>query len=265
MTLITFAFALATLFFSVNAIALRIFSVTKLQEAFGARRGEEKHKKHFQSLLANSERLHLVCSLYRLIFNICILAIVLMLFARSAAGPMGTVDYIKAFAAAAAIVVIFSLVIPHAWAKYAGEKILSRTHELLFFFASLASPVLFFFKLHDRLVRRLAGTVETSPQEQQEEKEEEFLTELEQHKIYGAVDAEEQMMIEGVLQLSERYASEIMTPRTDIVAVEVNSDLQSVLKAITAAGHSRFPVYEGNIDNIVGLIYAKDLLNEIGK
>jgi len=265
MLLIICVLTTGTLFFSVNAIALRIFSVTKLQEAFGARRGEEKHKRHFQNLLAGSEKLHLVCSLYRLIFNVCILATLLVLFARSVPGQMGTVDYIKAFATAAVIVAVFSLVIPHAWAKYAGEKILSRTHEMLFFFASLASPILCFFKLHDRIVRRLTGTVETSPQEQQEAKAEEFLTELEQHKIEGAVDAQEQQMIENVLKLSEQYASEIMTPRTDIVAVEVNSDLQSVLKTITTAGHSRFPVYEGTIDNIVGLIYAKDLLNEIGK
>jgi len=56
-----------------------------------------------------------------------------------------------------------------------------------------------------------------------------------------------------------------MTPRTDIVAVEVNSDLQMVLDTINEAGHTRVPVYEDNIDNIVGLIYAKDLLTEIGK
>jgi len=56
-----------------------------------------------------------------------------------------------------------------------------------------------------------------------------------------------------------------MTPRTDIVAVEVNSDLQKVLDTITMAGHTRVPVFEDNIDNIIGLVYAKDLLAEIGK
>jgi len=56
-----------------------------------------------------------------------------------------------------------------------------------------------------------------------------------------------------------------MTPRTDIVAVEVNCDLQTILETINTAGHTRVPVYKDNIDNIVGLIYAKDLLTEIGK
>ena len=72
-------------------------------------------------------------------------------------------------------------------------------------------------------------------------------------------------MIENVLELSETTAEEIMTPRTDIIAVNVNDDLQGILEIIINAGHSRIPVYEKNIDTIVGLIYAKDLLSEIGK
>jgi len=56
-----------------------------------------------------------------------------------------------------------------------------------------------------------------------------------------------------------------MTPRTDLVAIKVDDDLQTVLDTITKAGHSRIPVYENNIDNIIGLVYAKDLLSHIGK
>ncbi len=106
---------------------------------------------------------------------------------------------------------------------------------------------------------------ESTPQEQHEEKQEEFLTDLEQHKTEGALDEEEQEMIENVLELSNSTAIEIMTPRTDIIAIEVNSDLQKVIDTIEEAGHTRVPVYEDNIDNIVGLVYAKDLLSEIGK
>jgi CBS domain-containing protein len=59
--------------------------------------------------------------------------------------------------------------------------------------------------------------------------------------------------------------AEIMTPRTDLVAVDVEADLSTVLQTIQDVGHSRMPVYEENVDTIVGLIYAKDLLGEIGK
>jgi CBS domain containing-hemolysin-like protein len=129
----------------------------------------------------------------------------------------------------------------------------------------VATPILYVLQLYDGFVRRLAGVPEVTPREQQEEKHEEFLEDLEQHRMEGAFDEEEQEMIENVLELSERCADEIMTPRTDLVAVEVNSKLSPVLDTIIKAGHSRIPVYEGNIDNIIGLIYAKDLLAEIGK
>ncbi|MBA7619605.1 hypothetical protein ES703_26944 [subsurface metagenome] len=95
--------------------------------------------------------------------------------------------------------------------------------------------------------------------------QEEFITGLERRRTEGVLDEEEQEMIENVLELSNSTADEIMTPRTDIVAVEVNSDLHKVLETITTAGHTRVPVYEKNIDNIIGLVYAKDLLAEIGK
>lgn len=250
-----------TLFFSVNALALRTFSHVKLQDAFKA-----INKENFTDRLAeNAEKLVLACSLYRLILNVCILLLLLAAFTASRPGGLAISDYILTFVIAVAIFSVFGLVVPHAWAKYAGEKILSRTYALLTLFATIVWPILYVWKFPDEFVKRLAGVVEVTPEEQQEEKQEEFLNGLEQRRIEGVVDKEEQEMIENVLELSETTADEIMTPRTDIVAVEVNSDLQSVLHTIITAGHTRVPVYEENIDKIVGLVYAKDLLTEIGK
>ncbi len=249
-----------TLLFSVNAQALLIFSRVKLQDAF-----KEINKEDLSDCLAeNAERLSLSCSLYRIVLNIGILFSLLILFAALRKEALIFTDYLLAFIISMAIFSVFSVAIPHAWAKYAGEKVLSRTYKILMFFAAIAFPVLYTFKFYDAVIRRLAGVVETTPEEQQEEKQEEFLTDLEQQRMEGVVDEEEQEMIENVLELSETSADEIMTPRTDIVAVDVNSDLQTILQTITSAGHSRVPVYEKNIDSIIGFIYAKDLLAEIG-
>jgi len=239
-----------------------------LQEAFKAAIKKEDSKDLTERLSENEEELILTCSLYRLIFNMCILLALVYVFTGRGdpERPGGSaVDYLLAALVAFGIFSVFSLAIPHAWAKYAGEKILSRTYRIVILFAFIASPILYIFKLYDGVVRRLAGIAETTPEEQHEEKQEEFLTGLEQHKTEGVLDEEEQEMIENVLELSSSTADEIMTPRTDIVAAEVNSDLQQVLKTITSGGHTRIPVYEEKIDNIVGLIYAKDLLAEIGK
>jgi CBS domain containing-hemolysin-like protein len=248
-------------FFSVNTVAMRTFSLVKLQDAFKAVNKE----KLTESLVENAEKLILACSLYRLIANCCILLLLLDVFTTLHEGGPQVYDYLLTFAIATVIFSVFSLAIPHAWAKYAGEKILSRTYKLLMVSTTIAWPILYVFGLYDELVRRLAGIAPTTLQEQQEEKQEEFLTDLEQHRIEGVVDEEEQEMIESVLELDETAADEIMTPRTDITAVEVNSDLQTVLDTISRAGHTRVPVYEDNIDKIIGMIYAKDLLTEIGK
>ncbi len=261
-------FAGGTLFFAVNGIALRTFSQVKLQEAFKAANKKADPKELTERLVEQSEELILTCSLYRLVFNMCIILLLVAVFTRPGEATHKlslTTDYLFTFIVALLVFSICSLAVPHAWAKYSGEKILSRTYKLLMAFAFITSPFLYVFGLYDGFIRRLAGIADTTPEEQQEERQEEFLTGLEQHRTDGILDEEEQEMIENVLELSNSTADEIMTPRTDMVAVEANSDLAKVLETIAIAGHTRVPVYEDNIDNIIGLVYAKDLLTEIGK
>jgi CBS domain containing-hemolysin-like protein len=257
-----------TLFFSVNAFALRIFSYVKLQEAFKTAGRKKNPDELAEQLAEKSEELILMCFFYRLILNVCILLLLVSIFISpqtAPAPPAPITDYLLTFIIAIVIFSIFSLAIPRAWAKYAGEKVLCRTFTLLKLLAVIAAPILYIFGLYESFVRRLAGIPETTPEEEHEEKQEEFITDLEQARTEGVLDEEEQEMIENVLELSNSTADEIMTPRTDMIAAEVNSDLQHVLETITSAGHTRIPVYENNIDNIIGLVYAKDLLGQIGK
>jgi putative hemolysin len=253
-----------TLFFSINAIALRTFSLIKLQEAFKERNKRDDYETLALQVSEKAEEFILACWLYRLIFNMCIVLILVDIFFEL---NLSHHIWIYIFASIIGLTIFstFSLAIPHAIAKYSGEKFLSRTYNLLNILVILVSPALYIFRLYDGFIRRLVGVPESTLQEQHEEKQEEFLTELEQHKTEGALDEEEQEMIENVIELSRSTAIEIMTPRTDIIAIEVNSDLQKVLDTIAEAGLTRVPVYEDNIDNIVGFIYAKDLLFEIGK
>ena len=67
-------------------------------------------------------------------------------------------------------------------------------------------------------------------------------------------------MIGAVLELGERRVHEVMVPRIDIVALPVTATLDEIVDTIVREGHSRIPVYEDTIDNIVGILYAKDLL-----
>ena len=76
----------------------------------------------------------------------------------------------------------------------------------------------------------------------------------------GILEAEEEQMISAVMELRESHIHEVMVPRIDIVAVPTTAPLDELVDTIVEAGHSRIPVYEESVDNIVGLLYAKDLL-----
>lgn len=90
--------------------------------------------------------------------------------------------------------------------------------------------------------------------------EEEIMTVVEAGHTGGTIEDEEKEMIYSVLQLGETYVSEVMVPRIDIVAIDIDGTLENAGKLFISTGFSRIPVYEDNLDNIRGLLYAKDLL-----
>jgi CBS domain containing-hemolysin-like protein len=76
----------------------------------------------------------------------------------------------------------------------------------------------------------------------------------------GLINPEENAMIQSIFHLRDTVVREIMVPRTDMACIECSDTIQDVLTKIISCGHSRLPVYEDTLDNIVGLVYAKDLL-----
>lgn len=97
------------------------------------------------------------------------------------------------------------------------------------------------------------------------------VTEEEIHSIIdvgeqeGVINRDEHAMIDAVLDLGDTLVREILVPRTEMVAVEIATPITEVLETIIEAGHSRIPVYEGDVDHIAGILYAKDLLKLWGK
>lgn len=83
---------------------------------------------------------------------------------------------------------------------------------------------------------------------------------IEESEEKGLIDHEEGDMIEGIFELKQTVAREIMVPRTSIVAIPSTSTLDQVLTTIIESGHSRIPVYGENVDHVVGILNAKDLL-----
>lgn len=76
------------------------------------------------------------------------------------------------------------------------------------------------------------------------------------------IQEDERRMILGAFALDQTFVHEIMTPRVDVDGVEENSSIADVRKAIVSSGHSRLPLYRNSIDHVLGILYAKDLLDE---
>ncbi len=95
--------------------------------------------------------------------------------------------------------------------------------------------------------------------------EEEIHTLIDVGEQEGVINRDEHAMIDAVLDLGDTLVREILVPRTEMVAVEITTPVTEVLETIIEAGHSRIPVYEGDVDHIAGILYAKDLLKLWGK
>ena len=81
----------------------------------------------------------------------------------------------------------------------------------------------------------------------------------------GIITQDEGDMIQGIFSFRDTIAREVMIPRIDVVAVKADEPIEEVVKTIVESGHSRIPVYEETLDNIVGIVHAKDLLKYWGQ
>lgn len=83
---------------------------------------------------------------------------------------------------------------------------------------------------------------------------------VEQSEVGGSLLRQDAELLEGVFEFSEKNAREVMTPRTEIVAMPIDATLDEAAQIVEESSFSRYPVYEGSLDNVVGLVLAKDLL-----
>ena len=114
----------------------------------------------------------------------------------------------------------------------------------------------------DSWLKKLGRRLSHRPQANSEEELQELIDASEQQ---GIIDEEEGDMLQSILELDETILREIMIPRTAMICADADAPLSQILSIILKTGHSRIPVYRGNIDNIIGLVYAKDLLRFWGR
>jgi putative hemolysin len=110
------------------------------------------------------------------------------------------------------------------------------------------------------LTRKIAGGFGAGVARQAQINTEELKLIVERGGETGVLEAEEEQMISAVIELGERRVHEVMVPRTDMTALPVTATIDEAIDTFIREGHSRIPVYKKAIDEIVGVLYAKDLL-----
>jgi putative hemolysin len=160
---------------------------------------------------------------------------------------------------AASIMLIFAQLLPETIALRHSERLALLLARPLAVISIIAMPVVHLMVWLSDAVARLFGTEGRGdlPFVTQEE----IKTLVDAGEEEGVIQEEEKEMIYSIFELGGTLAREVMVPRIDLVAFDVNTPMLEALDIIMEAGHSRIPVYEETIDDIVGVLYAKDLLH----
>jgi putative hemolysin len=154
---------------------------------------------------------------------------------------------------------IFGEISPKNLAKNNSEKITLKVINLLFGFSKLIRPLTILFqKISQILLKVMPHQYRNPEQIQVSEDQLKMLLEISEER--GLLDEEEGEMIRRILSYDDMAVHQVMVPRTDVVAIEIDTPLSEVLDIVAKEGFSRYPIYENNKDNIIGILYAKDLL-----
>lgn len=252
--------ALASLFFSALTYSLREFSRTRLEEALA----KVNKSDWFDKTLADSNELIFTTAVGRMICNLLLLISVLHLFHGStlAAGW----QYLLAVIITALISLNCSVAFPHAISQHAGERVIATFIGFIHGWRRALTPALAVMRGVDSLVAKAANPARSQASDARLEQEirEEIVSAVEEGEAEGVVDEAEREMIRSVIEFRDTATGQIMTPRPEIVAIESTAQLPEIKLLLEESGHSRVPVYEGSIDHIIGILYARDLLKHIG-
>lgn len=155
-------------------------------------------------------------------------------------------------------ILVFGEIVPKSLAVANAEAISKRVAKPIEIISTGLFPLIKFFKVIISALYYFLG--KKSVKEKNEITEEDLITLIDAGKDEGVIEEEEKEMIRNIFEFGDTMVKEVMIPRVDMACIPSDTKLGSILKLIKKMGHSRIPVYEETIDNIIGILYAKDLL-----
>ncbi len=156
--------------------------------------------------------------------------------------------------------IVIGELVPKQLALRNPERVAAVAAPVFVFLSKVSMPVVWLLTLSSDFVLRLFGSHSATAQTVTEEELKALLVEGEQT---GVLEAGERDMIERVLRLADKPVRAIMTPRTDIAWIDRTDPPRDIVATLKSAPHSRFVVCDGRIDNVVGVVQAKDILDRI--
>lgn len=157
---------------------------------------------------------------------------------------------------------VFGELVPKRLAMKKAEKMAYGTVGIVRAISVIAAPFVKLLTISTNGISKLFGISETDEGTVTEE-EIRMMVDVGEEK--GSIEEEEKELINNVFEFNDKVVSEIMIHRKDIYAIDINSDINNILKDLDEYKYSRIPVYEDNIDNIVGMLFIKDLIANMNK
>ncbi len=170
-----------------------------------------------------------------------------------------TVSFVLVVVGIGVLSVVMGELVPKHLALSSPERIAATVARPISLFSSLTYFAVKMLTGFTRLILRMLGFKHLP--ERSVIAEDEINLIIAEGREKGVFDATEQEIIHSVFDFSDTTARQAMTPRTDIVGLDINDATDAILKKMSEEGFSRYPVYDGDLDNIVGILYTKDTIN----
>ncbi len=158
------------------------------------------------------------------------------------------------------LILTFSEIIPKTIAVHQAERISILISKPMQILASIFQPITKVFSMISGISARILGI---KLHRKRLMTEEEVETVLDIGSEEGAIEEDEKEMMIGVLKLDEIVAEDVMSPKESTVCLRVDQNVDSAVELVKRSGYSRIPIFKGTKDNIVGILYAKDLLTKM--
>ena len=186
------------------------------------------------------------------IVNILASAMSTLLFTKLLSGNADLAATVST-AALTVVILVFGEISPKTMAKNNPESFVLFSAPIINFFKIILAPFNFVFNGWQRLITKVFKS-----QDDQGMTEEELISIIEEAEEDGDIDKEESDLIKSAIEFGDLEVGDIFTPRIDITAIPCGATKDEVSKIFSESGYSRLPVYDGDIDNIVGILYYKD-------